>query len=411
MTRLFNRGDYVRYHDNIGYTRECIVLEKHLTGESTRVLPLERWLHGKLLIGGQDDMPKIILPETLSSHIPEAVHHMSELNAIDPVHDDYKKTLGMDDSRNHLASMVLDDVHISLKKEIEEDVKTVAQFLDKTQVEFLKSQLNQDATSLSTQYSLHEKAEWIRKMPHPEDANIQMGGAHCQMVYIGRTDLNRDTMLLITGIDSTCGSLFGAIVDQKKDRKKAYYAHMKKEDLNDYELIFSEPAFNVSERLEKLGFSTISVQYINPAINESDDHIIAKLKESIDKHKESQRSIRGMNSDKEFENRLEYQNSLKNLVDCFSIAVKNGYRFSAYTLEYNYKKIEFPHDISESEGYQLAVYDGDVLKTTAFHTLSTAASSFVEIANLESLKIKHPEVMPYEENSVNDENMGNTLKI
>ena len=102
-----SRSDYVRYRDEFGTEREAVVLDAAQPGEATRLKRIYRWPNGTPGMDGADHIASTVLPDHLVGHIPGAVQPGPDLDAIDPLTDVYKRTMGMDDSRARAEHAVL----------------------------------------------------------------------------------------------------------------------------------------------------------------------------------------------------------------------------------------------------------------------------------------------------------------
>ena len=102
-----SRGDYVRYRNEIGQEMEGVVLDNAQSGEATRLRGIYRWPNGTPGMDGADHIMPTVLPDDLVEHIPGAVTPGPDLDAIDPQTDAYKRTMGMDDSRDRAGRAVL----------------------------------------------------------------------------------------------------------------------------------------------------------------------------------------------------------------------------------------------------------------------------------------------------------------
>ena len=102
-----SRGDYVRYVDNIGKEREGVALDDAAAGEATRLRGIYRWSNGMPGMDGADHVSPTILPGTLVEHLPGAVPSGQTLDAIDPVTEAYKLTMGDNIERNRAEYAVL----------------------------------------------------------------------------------------------------------------------------------------------------------------------------------------------------------------------------------------------------------------------------------------------------------------
>ena len=105
-----SRGDYVRYTDDTGKTREGVVLDDAAAGEATRVRGIYRWSNGMPGMDGADHIPPTVLPSTLVEHLPGAVKSGQTLDAVDPVTAAYKLTMGDNLERNKAEYAVLRSV-------------------------------------------------------------------------------------------------------------------------------------------------------------------------------------------------------------------------------------------------------------------------------------------------------------
>ena len=105
-----SRGDYVRYQDEIGKEREGVVLDDAQPGEATRLRHIYRWSNGKPGMDGADHISPTILPDKVVGHIPGAVRSGPELDAIDPVTEAYRLTMGTNMDRNRAEYAVLRSV-------------------------------------------------------------------------------------------------------------------------------------------------------------------------------------------------------------------------------------------------------------------------------------------------------------
>ncbi|MDA8154656.1 MAG: zincin-like metallopeptidase domain-containing protein [Acidithiobacillus sp.] len=107
---MVSRGDYVRYTDDLGQSREAIVLDNAVAGETARLRSIYRWPNGRPGLDGADHITPIILPGTLDKHIPGAVPDDQSLQAIDPITDAYKRNMGNNNERNKAEQIVLSAV-------------------------------------------------------------------------------------------------------------------------------------------------------------------------------------------------------------------------------------------------------------------------------------------------------------
>ena len=104
---IVSRGDYVRYRNEAGQEMEGVVLDDAQPGEATRIRRIYRWPNGTPGMDGADHIAPTVLPDPLLEHIPGAVQPGPDLDAIDPITDAYKRTMGMDDSRTRAGRAVL----------------------------------------------------------------------------------------------------------------------------------------------------------------------------------------------------------------------------------------------------------------------------------------------------------------
>ncbi|MBU2768292.1 DNA primase, partial [Acidithiobacillus ferrivorans] len=107
---MVSRGDYVRYTDALGQSREAIVLDNTIAGETARLRSIYRWPNGRPGLDGADHITPTILPGTLDEHVPGAVPDDQSLQAIDPVTDAYKLNMGNNNERNKAEQIVLSAV-------------------------------------------------------------------------------------------------------------------------------------------------------------------------------------------------------------------------------------------------------------------------------------------------------------
>ena len=124
---MVSRGDYVRYTDDLGQSREAIVLDDAVAGETARLRSIYRWTNGRPGLDGADHITPTILPGTLDEHIPSAVPDDQSLQAIDPITYAYKRNMGNNNERNKAEQIVLSAVEKARGVAATPDVKAAMQ--------------------------------------------------------------------------------------------------------------------------------------------------------------------------------------------------------------------------------------------------------------------------------------------
>ncbi|WP_414041272.1 zincin-like metallopeptidase domain-containing protein [Acidithiobacillus sp. M4-SHS-6] len=102
------RGDYIRYKDELGNDVEGVVLNVAESGEKARVRGIYRWENGTPAFFSGDDIPYRKIPP-LEQHLPGAVIP-EKVDGIDPASLRYQQTMGMDNKRRIDENLALLDV-------------------------------------------------------------------------------------------------------------------------------------------------------------------------------------------------------------------------------------------------------------------------------------------------------------
>lgn len=109
-----SRGDYLRYQTDQGYEMEGVVLDSVKLGgiETLRLRRIYRWPEGAPGMDGADHITFTVMP-ALTEHVPGAVKPGADLDAIDPLTDAYKHTMGSDNERRKTEHAVLTMIEIA----------------------------------------------------------------------------------------------------------------------------------------------------------------------------------------------------------------------------------------------------------------------------------------------------------
>ncbi|OCX72460.1 hypothetical protein A6M27_01105 [Acidithiobacillus thiooxidans] len=428
-----SRGDYVRFRNEVGQEVEGIVLDNAQPGEATRLRPIDRFSNGAPILGGGDDLVPMVLPDNLVEHIPGAVTPGPDLDTIDPITEAYKRSMGMDDSRNQATQTVLAEVETSrgnpernprmaniqnlqvgdLIRTREKSLNEQGVFADRERLGIVTHLRTNDDGKLSAVAS-----RWIYPYQEGEVPSQDFRGF---VMSAGKDDVHQLADLKEQLLEVRKGVVSpGLASDNLQNREireqfeNAVNAYERKIVLEGGEPLISQdnsvksiPADNdkyfVYEE-HTLGFirQDEAPDFFTPLAGERDwrnggfhllDSEKANLRPATEADFEKYRVVpppdfrKTLTLDQLRLDIQEHQNSPEKLEGYLARAVENGYLFSAPMKTDNQVTVKFPHDVSEDGGYQLASFKGESVRTTSFHTLEGAAASFAGIADLSDLKI------------------------
>ncbi|WP_143214966.1 ArdC family protein, partial [Acidithiobacillus albertensis] len=423
-----SRGDYVRFRNAVGQEVEGIVLDNAQPGEATRLRPIDRFPSGAPILGGGDNLVPMVLPDNLVEHIPGAVTPGPDLDAIDPITEAYKQTMGMDDSRNQADQAVLAEVEKArenpernprmaniqnlqvgdLIRTREKSLNEQGVFADRERLGIVTHLRTNDDGELSAVAS-----RWIYPYQEGEVPSQDFRGF---VMSAGKDDVHQLADLKEQLIEVRKGVVSPDLASDNLQNREireqfenAVNAYERKIVLEGGEPLISQdnsvkptPADNdkyfVYEE-HTLGFirQDEAPDFFMSLSGDGGFHLLDSEKANLRPATEADFEKYRVGLPPDFRKTLtldqlrqdiqEHQNSPEKLEGYLARAVENGYLFSAPMKTDNQVTVKFPHDVSEDGGYQLASFKGESVRTTSFHTLEGAAASFAGIADLNDLKI------------------------